>query len=238
MYSNRRAEILAEALLTHTLNRSLIPAPTPSLTGVAPLRRRAPSYLRRSRTGFVRHLLAEFSSIEAAFTLFLFAGWYKNLVALSWFPVDVTLIFFVATLWLIAVAVIYSRIKSFSPGSETFLLVLFSTFALVSLLCSSLEATRFLTATIFLVAHMIAEERERRQRFVRMLLWFTSAFVLYYAYCRYVRGMSMQAGDDAGPGNYLEYGFGASIPAYSLHPSAAAAPGGFNAPKAGIRVTL
>ncbi len=149
----------------------------------------------------------------------MFSGSYKNLPELSWFPVDFTLLFFAATLWLIFAAAICGRIKSFSPGSETLLLILFSALALASLFWSSLEEANFdkawrflfLTATSFLVAHMIAEEPERRQRLVRMLFWFSAALLLYYAYCRYLLGMSMQAGGDVGADNYLEYGLVACI---------------------------
>jgi O-antigen ligase len=42
-------------------------------------------------------------------------------------------------------------------------------------------------------------------------VWFSCAFLLYYAYLRYGLGINMQAGADMGPDNYLEYGTDASI---------------------------
>jgi O-antigen ligase len=197
------------------VNHSVTSIHTPTVWGAGPgLGGRTALELRHSRTGSVRRLLADFFSVEAAFTWFLFAGWYKDLWELRWFPIDFTLFFFGLTFCLIAAAWFSVRVKSFSPDKAVLLLILFSMLAMASMSWSSLEAANFdkaqrfllLTASSFCIGHMIAEDRERRQRFGRMLLRFSSVFLLYYIYCRYLLGLNMQAGDDMGPNNYLEYG--------------------------------
>jgi O-antigen ligase len=191
---------------------------SPLRAGVIGLRTRTTrSDFRGSRS--IRRYLADFGSIEAGFTAFLFSGWYKDLYQPAWFPVDLTLFFFAWTFCLIAAAALAGRIRPFSPGFPALLIVLFSGLALTSLSWSSLDAAnldkvwRFLllTAPSFLVGQMIAADRERRRRFGLMLIWLTGALLLYYAYCRYGLGLSMQAGGDMGPDNYLEYGSDASI---------------------------
>jgi O-antigen ligase len=163
--------------------------------------------------------LAEGFSIEASFTLFLFSGWYKDLWELQGFPADYTIFFFVVTCCLIAGAVFSGQMKPVPFSLPVVLMTLFSGLAAASLSWSSLEvvneekALRFLvlTSTSFFAALMIARDRLRRRRLTRMLLWFSSAFLLYYAYLRYGLGLNMQAGSDMGPDNYLEYGSDASI---------------------------
>src|SRR5262249_37383449 len=63
-------------------------------------------------------------------------------------------------------------------------------------------------------------EPERRNRFVRMLVWFNCLFLLYYAYNRYVLGTDPAArGSRVGEDNYLEYGAAADyvfIPCLAL----------------------
>jgi O-antigen ligase len=179
----------------------------------------APNHRRRRRAARILPLLAEGFSIEASFALFLFSGWYKDLWELRGFPVDYTLFFFVVTLCLIAGAILSGRMKPVSPSLPVLLMTLFIGLAAASLSWSSLEAVnvdkaqRFilLTGTSFFAAHVIAQDRVRRRRLTRMLVWFSSAFLLYYVYLRYGLGINMQAGSDMGSDNYLEYGSDASI---------------------------
>jgi O-antigen ligase len=170
--------------------------------------------------------LAEFFSIEASFALFLFAGRYKMLPELRGFPVDFTLLFFVATFCLIAWAIVSGRVEPVRLSLSVLLMIFFSELAAASLFWSSLaslntdKALRFLllTSTSFFAAHMLAQDRDRRRRFARMLAWLSCAILLYYAYYRYVLGAAVIAGDELNTGrtppdanNYLEYGSHACI---------------------------
>lgn len=179
---------------------------------------------RRSASRLSARSLAAFSdffSIEASFTLYLFAGRYKKFPELQGFPVDFTLFFFVLTCALIAWALVSGRMRPFPLSVPVLLIVLFSELAAASLFWSSLDPlnkdklVRFLvlTSPSFFAAHMFAQDRERRQRLVRMLAWISCAILLYYVYYRYVVGIDMQA-SNAGylqSDNYLEYNDHAAI---------------------------
>jgi O-antigen ligase len=114
---------------------------------------------------------------------------------------------------LIGAALISGRLKPAPPTLAQLMMILFGGFAVASLGWSSFyevnidKAQRFLFLTIpsFFVADIIARDPERRSKFVRMLVWFSSAFLLYYVYCHYLLGINMNAGRIEGI-NYLEYG--------------------------------
>jgi O-antigen ligase len=161
-----------------------------------------------------RLLAAELFSIETSFVLFLFSGWYKNLGYLRSFPVDLTLAFAVLTIGLIGGALVAGRLKPPPPTRYDLLMILFSALAVAGLAWSSFDSINidkalrflFLTSPGFFVADIIARQAERRSRFVRLLILFCCAFLLYYAYSRYLLGIEMQAGGPTGADNYLEYG--------------------------------
>jgi O-antigen ligase len=167
---------------------------------------------------------ADLFSIEASFVLFLFAGRYKALPELRGFPIDFTLLFFAATLCLMAWAIVSGRIKPLPLTLSVVLMISFSALASVSLFWSSLDQRnvdkmlRFLvlTSTSFFAAYILAQEKIRRERMLRMLMGLSCAILLYYAYYRYVLGVDMS---DPGMGgrvpadanNYLEYNGHAAI---------------------------
>lgn len=170
--------------------------------------------------------LAAFSdlfSIEASFTLYLFAGRYKTFPELRGFPVDFTLFFFVVTCALIAWALVSGRMRPFPLSLPVLLIILFSEFSVASLFWSSLDPlnkdklVRFLvlTSPSFFAAHMFAQDQVRRQRLVRMIAWLSCAVLLYYVYYRYVLGIDMQASNagyiPADSDNYLQYNEHAAI---------------------------
>lgn len=166
--------------------------------------------------------VADFFSIEASFVLFLGSGTYKNFPAVSGFPLDLTLLTFVVTLCLIVWAFVSGRIRSYPLNLSVLLMLLFSELVAASLFWSSLDvintdkAVRFLilTGTSFFVAHLLAQDRKRQRRLLRLLAWLSIMVVLYYGYRRYVVGDSLIEGDDqAGhldAGAYQEYGAYAS----------------------------
>ena len=167
--------------------------------------------------------LSDLLSIEASFILFLFAGRYKMFPELRGFPIDFTVLFFVLTAALIAWALVSGRMRPFPLNLPVLLMILFSEFAAASLFWSSLDPfnkdklIRFLlfTSTSFFAAYMFGQDKERRERLLRMLALLSCAILLYYVYYRYVLGIDM-AGPSAGKfpedsNNYLEYNAHASI---------------------------
>jgi O-antigen ligase len=180
---------------------------------------------QRLTSGILR-VLAEFFSVEAGFTLFLFAGRFKMLPELGGFPVDFTLFFFVVTFGAIAWAIVAGRVKPVPLNLSVLLVLLFSELVAASLFWSSLsplnidKALRFLlfTSTSFFVGHMLGQGPAHRARLLRVIAWFSCALLLYDAYHRYVVGGAVVAGDELDPGrygprayNYLEYGYHAAI---------------------------
>jgi O-antigen ligase len=186
---------------------------------------RSPGRGARSLAARVLRSLTEFCSIEASFALFLFAGRYKTLPELRGFPVDFTLLFCAVTFCLIAWAIISGRMKPIPLSLTVLLMILFSEVAVASVLWSSLDplntdkALRFLllTSTSFYAAQMLGQDRERRTRLIRIVIWLSCAILLYYAYYRYVLGIGVEEGElnvgkyPADSNNYLEYGAHASI---------------------------
>jgi O-antigen ligase len=176
---------------------------------------------RGARRGYTpdrrRRLAAEFFSIETSFVLFVFAGRIKNLGYLRSFPVDLTVLFCAVTIGLIGAAMVSGRLKPAPPSLAQLMMILFSGFAVASLGWSSFDGVNidkaqrvlFLTIPSFFMADIIARDPERRRRFVRMLVWFCCAFLLYYAYLRYLLGIHMQGARLEGD-NYQEYGTAAS----------------------------
>jgi O-antigen ligase len=143
---------------------------------------------------------------------------------LQGFPVDLTLLFFVVTFCFIGWAIVSGRMDPVPLSLSVLLMILFSEFAATSLFWSSLDALntekvlRFLllTSPSFFAAHMLAQDRSRRERLLRMLAWLSCAILLYYAYYRYVVGVSMmnEYNEDTGrisADSYQEYGDHASI---------------------------
>jgi O-antigen ligase len=176
-----------------------------------------------------RRLAMELFSIEACFVVFLVAGWIKNLGYLRSSPVDLTLLFGGATIGLVGAAMLSGRLRPVPPSLTHLGMILFTGFAVASLGWSSFhelnidKAQRFfvLVSPSFFVADIIGRDPERRARFVRMLVWFCCAFLLYYVYCRYFLGVDLAARMDRHKqqDNYLQWGAAADylfIPCLAL----------------------
>lgn len=167
--------------------------------------------------------LSDLLSIEASFILFLFAGRYKMFPELRGFPIDFTVLFFVLTAALIAWAFVSGRMRPFPLNLPVLLMILFSEFAAASLFWSSLDPfnkdklIRFLlfTSTSFFAAYMFGQDKERRERLLRVLALFSCAILLYYVYYRYVVGVDMISSPTGrypeDSNNYLEYNEHASL---------------------------
>jgi O-antigen ligase len=164
---------------------------------------------------------ADLVSIEASFVLFLFAGRYKNLPELRGFPVDFTLLFLAATLGLMTWAVVSGRMKPIALSPRVLPVIAFCTLAAVSLFWSSIDelnvdkTVRFLLLSIpsFFAAHTLARNKNCQGRLLRLLVGFSSAILLYYAYYRCILGIDVAAnkeGEDYAD-NYLEYSSHACI---------------------------
>jgi O-antigen ligase len=170
-------------------------------------------------------------SIETSFILFLFAGRYKTLPELQWFPIDFTLLFFAITAASMACAIISGKIQRIPLDLPVMLMILLGEIAALSLFWSSLGPPNFdklwrfllLTVTAFVAARVLAEDRLRRERLIRMAIWLSCAILAYYEYYRWVVGIDVARGGwDAGAGaptgrpgdvenNYLEYAAHAGI---------------------------
>ena len=158
--------------------------------------------------------LADLFSIEMCFVLFVFAGRYKQLPELRWFPADFTVLFLAATSWLILLALITRKIRPPPLDLKVLAMLAFTALAAGSVFWSSMsalntdKAVRFLvfTSPSFFFALMLAQSAERRARLVRLMVWFSSVLLIYYAYYRYVRGVNL-ADEEAAEysNNYLEY---------------------------------
>jgi hypothetical protein len=160
---------------------------------------------------------ADLWSVEASFALFLVSGRYKTLRELEAFPVDFTILFLVLTAFLIILGIGSGRIRFRFMSLPVLVMVLFTEYAVGSLLWSSLhafnidKAFRFaaLTSTAFFAAYFIAQDPGRRERLLRVLVWFSLALILYYCYYDYILGIDMQGPLDKL--NYQEYGEHAQI---------------------------
>ena len=163
---------------------------------------------------------ADLFSVEASFVLFLFAGRYKNLPELRGFPIDFTLLFLTATFCLVAWAVVSGRMRPIPLSSPVLLMISFSAFAVASLFWSSMDQrnveklTHFLllASPSFFVAHLSAQDKPRRERLLRWLLWFSAAILMYYVYYRWILGINLadKQGEDYA-NNYIEYNSHANI---------------------------
>ncbi len=100
-------------------------------------------------------------------------------------------------------------------------MISFCALAAVSLFWSSIDhlnvdkVVRFLllTSPSFFAAQMLAQDKNRQERLLRLLVWFSCAILLYYAYYRWILGVDVAAnvqGEDYA-NNYLEYNSHASI---------------------------
>jgi O-antigen ligase len=167
---------------------------------------------------------ADFLSIEASFVLFVFAGRYKALPELRNFPIDFTILFLIFTWSLIVWALISGRLKPLPLDLPNLLIVSFCALATVSVFWSSLDVRnvdktlRFLllTNTGFFAAQILAQDACRRERMLRLLMWFSCAILLYYFYYRYVIGTDVADPNATGrlpadANNYQEYSAHANI---------------------------
>lgn len=181
-----------------------------------------PFVARRPSPRTATRVWADAFSIEASFLLFLFAGRYKALPELRGFPVDFTLFFFATTCALMAWAIVSGRLKLPPLSLPVLFMMAFCSLATVSIFWSSIDGRnidkllRFLllTSTSFFAADILGQETERRERLMRLLVWFSVIVLLYYAYYRYVLGIDMASKGgrtSEGGNNYLEYNAHAGI---------------------------
>jgi O-antigen ligase len=155
-------------------------------------------------------------SFEVLFLLYVFAGSFKEIPQLSWFPVDITLFFFVLSvigavgLWTTRKCPIYGL-----EDAGMVLYVLFLSWTLSSLTWSRLDQfnidkaseTAILVSWCFLGSYLIvAEARSRVTRFVAIVMVISIAALSYWTYSRFVLGMFDPASGDTGVASYLTYG--------------------------------
>src|SRR5262249_43351838 len=151
----------------------------------------------------------------------LFAGRYKNLPELRGFPIDLTLLFFTTTLILIAWAIVSGRMKPIPLSGRVLAMIAFCTLAATSLFWSSIvdlnvdkmQRCVLLTTPSCFMAPMLALNKNRPERLLRLLVGFSLVILLYYAYYRCILGIDVAAdkeGEDYAD-NYLEYGSHAGI---------------------------
>jgi O-antigen ligase len=69
-----------------------------------------------------------------------------------------------------------------------------------------------LTSASFFTAHMLGQDKDRRERLLRCIAWFSFVLLLYYAYYRCVLGVELRDKEgEVYANNYLEYGNHACI---------------------------
>lgn len=165
-------------------------------------------------------------SIEACLVLFLFSGRYKTMPEFQGFPVDFTALFLVLTLALIVGGFLSGQLKLPAMGIAGISFLLFAEFASISVFWSSLgglnldKLQRFvmLTAPSFYMAAILTDNPIRRLRLLRLIVWFSLAFVVRYYYYRYVIGIDLVSSETgavtwlpADNNTYLDYSGHAAI---------------------------
>ncbi len=160
-------------------------------------------------------------SIETCFILFIFAGRIKGLPEFRSIPVDLTLLFFTLTFALVVWGVASRRLRPLPIDAPTILMMAFCGFAVVSVYWSSLDprnidkAWRFILvgASSYFFVVVLAQDRQRRARLVRLVVGFSAALMIYYAYYRWVVGIDQMELYNTGRvngNNYIEYATHAS----------------------------
>jgi O-antigen ligase len=171
--------------------------PAPGATGQAA----GPHPTRPSIVLFARptRVLTAVMSFETLFVLFVFAGRYKSMPELAWFPVDFTAFFFAVSA-AAACFVGWSRINIFSALQDSgfILFLLFLVWTTASILWSSFaefnELKLFHTITLlawsFLGGYLMVSTDWVRTRNVLVGIVILSIILLvYWAYCRFVLGL-------------------------------------------------
>lgn len=175
--------------------------------------------------GWLSSVLGLVFSIETSFILFLVAGRYKALPEFQAVPVDPTLLFFVLTLGLIAHKCIKGQLKPMPLDAPGLLMLAFCAYGVASVYWSSLEpknidkAWRFVLVSVsgYFLASVLAQEQERRERMVLLMIGFSCTLLLYYAYFRWIVGIDIYELENTGRirgNNYLEYGTHAAFVFY------------------------
>lgn len=175
-------------------------------------------------------------SFETLFLLYLGAGRYKGMPEFSWFPIDFTLFFLVAS---IGAAVLLSahRINLLAALEDygTLCFAAFLGWVLLSLLWSSfseinrikLANTAILLSWSFLGGYLVvAASYARLRRFLIGLVIFSVALLLYWAHRRFVLGI-VDVRPEEEINNYLVYGYHAQYVAAALVAGAVASRGAF-----------
>ncbi len=169
------------------------------------------------RAGPMPRLLDDLLSIEMSFVLFLVSGRFKVLPEFQFIPLDPTILFFVLTLGLIVHKCGARQMKPMPLDAADLLMMAFVALGVVSVFWSSLEPKnidkvwRFALVGVsgYFFASVLAQEQERRERLVRLMIGFSAALMAYYAYHRWVVGVSTWELENTGRirgNNYLEYG--------------------------------
>lgn len=179
-------------------------------------KRGKPRAAKRSNGG-LQGIFGALFSFEALFLLFFWAGRYKAIPQLTGFPVDLTLLFLVASLGL-AVVVVFREVDATRAIQDkaTVLYILFLLWIVATYFWSSQlnENKEKLTYTLTLLTWsflgtyiIISTSEERVRRFVGLIMAFSVAMILYWFYIKFALGIDINnsASPVVGP-NYLGYG--------------------------------
>jgi len=173
------------------------------------------------RAGPLPTVLRDLLSVEMCFIMFIFAGRYKALPEFQVMPVDPTMLFFILTLGLIVHRYGTRQLTPMAMDTPDLLMLSFCALGIISVFWSSLEPKnidktwRFALVGIsgYFFASILAQEKERRERLVRLVIGFSAALLLYYAAHRWIIGIDIAELQYTGRirgNNYLEYGAHAS----------------------------
>jgi O-antigen ligase len=156
-------------------------------------------------------------SFEMLFLLFIFAGDFKKMSVLSWFPVDFTLFFLVIS-FAAAIVIILRQSNRFNNLDDIaiMLYILFLCWALWSLVWSSFgeyninkaTKTSILVSWCFVGSYFIvAAQWHRVTKFIMVLIGISTALLAYWSYSRFVLGIVDERTGATEAGNYLNYAF-------------------------------
>jgi O-antigen ligase len=161
-------------------------------------------------------ILGGFVSFEALFLLFVFAGTFKYMPELGWFPIDFTLFFLLLSI--LAATLLWLRRKCAINGLDNMGMILY--LLLVSWILLSLAWSRIgefnidkTFKTIVLISwcfcggyFIVAGQRHRMARFVVIVMIISAAMLLYFGYYKFIlKQIDPETGATKGA-NYLQYG--------------------------------
>ncbi len=165
----------------------------------------------------VSGVLSNLISFEVLFLLYFWAGRYKAIPFFTSFPIDVTVLFFLASLGA-GIVVAYKEVDVFKTIQDQGMVVyvLFLIWILLTYLWSSQTSENFqktiYTFTLinwsFLGTYLIiSASPERARRFVIAIMVFSFSMIVYWFYVKFIWGIDigLSSSQLVGP-NYLGYG--------------------------------